>query len=66
MYDSRGSFQTCDRKSFQMNSTSCKYFLHSLQEQVDGVNFLIFGLKSPSDTDCFISCGIKLQIFGPK
>ena len=39
MYDSRGSFQTCERKSFQMNSTSCKYFLHSLQEQVDGVNF---------------------------
>ena len=31
-----------------------------------GPIFLIFDLKSQSDTGCLISCGTKLQIFGPK
>ena len=34
--------------------------------QLDEVNFFIFYLKSPSGTDCLISCDTKLQIFGPK
>ena len=29
-------------------------------------HFLIFDLKSLSDTDYLISCGTKLQMFGPK
>ena len=64
--NSRNSSQTCERKSFQMNPTRSKYFLHSLQGQLDGVCFLIFDLRSPNDTDCLISCGTKLQIFRPK
>ena len=51
---------------FKWILTWCKYFLHSLQGQLDGVHFLIFNLKSPSGSDCFISSGIKFQIFGPK
>ena len=49
-----------------MNHTLCNFFLHSLEGQLDGIHILIFDLKSPSDTDCLISRGIKLQIFGPK
>ena len=49
-----------------MNPTWCKYFLYSLQGRLDEVHFLAFGLKLPSDTECLISCGTKLQIFGPR
>ena len=35
----RNNCQTCERKSFQMNLTSCKYFLHRLQKQLDGAHF---------------------------
>ena len=65
----RNCFQTCEGKFFQMNPTWCKYFLHTLQGQSEGVNFLIFDLKSPIDTECIIFCGTKdtkLQIFVPK
>ena len=41
-------------------------FLHSLWGQLDCVHLLVFDLKSPSDTDCLISCGTKFHIFGPK
>ena len=64
--NSRNSCRTCERKSFQMNHIWCKYFLNSLQGQLDEVHFLILDLKSPSDADCLISRGVKLQIFGPK
>ena len=64
--NSSDNCQTCERKSFHMNPTWCKYFLHSLQGQVDGIHFLIFDLKSSSDTDRLIWCGNKSHIFGPK
>ena len=43
-----------------------KIFFDSLQEQLGEVHFFIFGLKSPGETGCHISCGTKLEIFGPK
>ena len=67
MYDnSRKSCQTCERKSFQINPIWCKFYLHSLQGQLDWVYFFIFDLKSCRDTDCHIFCDNKLQIFGLK
>ena len=49
-----------------MNPTWCRYFLHSLQGQLDEVHFFTFYLKSPYGTDSLISCGTKLKIFDHK
>ena len=65
MFDnSRNGCQTCGFKIIQIFPTLCKYFFHSLVEQINGVNFLNFDLKSPNDTDYFALCGIKLHMFG--
>ena len=55
----------CARKSSQIN-LDLIFFSHRLQGLLDRVHFLIFDLKSPSDTGCFISFGTRLQIFVPK
>ena len=39
---------------------------HTLQGQLEGVHFFIFDIRSPSDTDCLISFGTKIQIFASK
>ena len=31
----RNNFKACERKSFQINHTRCKYLLQSLQGQLD-------------------------------
>ena len=51
-------------KLFKYFQLYVSFFFHSLVEQINGVNFLNFDLKSPNDTDYFALCGIKLHMFG--